>query len=152
MHIFVDVLPYFVSTNSMDWKYNFNLAKIPQFETNVSMCYPRPSVHSIVENYKYLIRRVSSKVGLPIAPQPIFRDLDGRQLRASGCDVIFCHDRFPRNHGGLPVVWQYSVLDPIMQLAWGYTQEGIDAEIDLKRPAFEEAALVRSRPPVRPNG
>lgn len=143
MRVFVDVLPYFVGSNSTDWKYNFNLARIPEFATNLSMCYPRFSAHSIIENYKYVARRAKSKACFTVAPQPVFRDLDSRQLRASGCNVIFCHSLFPRNHGGLPVVWQYSVLDPVMQVAWGYTQAGIDAEIDFKRPAFAEAALVQ---------
>jgi glycosyltransferase involved in cell wall biosynthesis len=141
--VFIDALPFFIRPNNTDWKYNFNLSKISEYSPGIEFCYPGISAYAVNENIKYAVNSIKSRAGIPRRVRSIFRELDGRQLRASGCNVIFSHAHYPRNTAGLPVVWQHSVLDPEMQIAFGKTLADIASEIEFKKPAFSAATRVQ---------
>jgi len=69
--------------------------------------------------------------------------LDRKEFFRSGCDAVFCHDGFPKNAQSIPVIWQNSILDPEMSIAYGRTKGQIAIECEMKREGFVESAAVQ---------
>lgn len=126
-----------------DWKYvRF---EIPLIENYVRGCtfYSARSLKTILDaNRRYAIRKMSASLKIG-GRDRVPSNLDRKEFFESRSDVVFCHDEFPRNADGIPMVWQNSILDPQMTLAYGASKETLEAEREWKRVGFSKADIVQ---------
>ncbi|MDR3765269.1 MAG: glycosyltransferase family 4 protein [Acidobacteriota bacterium] len=98
----------------------------------------------LARNARFLLWKLRGKLGLEVVPQDwVSGGVDRHEMLRSQCQVVFSHTSFPANTGPLPVVWQNSLLDPEMQLAYGISAEALRSESAHKLPFFERAAVVQ---------
>jgi glycosyltransferase involved in cell wall biosynthesis len=140
--IFVDTVPWFIRPNNTDWRYHFALRSIPQYVKGIDFYYPTGFAHAFGVNARYAVGAVRARLGFAGAPSHAAR-LDAAELARSGCNVVFNHGGYPSNAGGVPVLWQNSILDPAMQIAFGAPGTIEAEEIEAKRAGFERAAAIQ---------
>jgi len=88
---------------------------------------------------------IGRRIGLPLALQHRETDkLNARELSRSACKVIFSHRGYPTNAGDIPVIWQSSILDPVMTRSYqgGDTSAQL-AENELRHQLYHRAAIVQ---------
>jgi len=141
--IYVQNPKWFLRPRNTDWRYlRFMLPRIQEFEPECRFYASRSLRGAWRANARYARQVLNRKLGYAQ------RDSDGSYLdrgefARSHCDAVFCHDDFPRNAEGVPVIWQNSLLDPAMQRARGHSQEDLAAQRALKGAGFEKARAVQ---------
>ena len=141
--IYIHTPRWFLRPRNTDWVYTrFRLRRISEFVPECRFVVSQSIATMAWFNFNYAHRVARRKIGRPIeSAAPVIVDL--REFRRSGCDAVFCHDDFPRNTEGIPVIWQNSVLDPEMTLAYGGSEAALARSKDEKGEGFRRAAVVQ---------
>jgi glycosyltransferase involved in cell wall biosynthesis len=149
LKIYMDTVRWFCRPKNTDWQYNFMLQGLSRYEMDLELYYPVDNIHQFRVNLDYcraaIGHRIRRLAGVPYQQSlATYTDrLSAQELRRAGCDVVFSHREFPVNTGDVPVVWQNSVLDPLMSAARGVARADLQAEFNLKRQLFSKAARVQ---------
>jgi len=100
---------------------------------------------TLLSNYKAIRMAIGRRVGMPLALESRETDeLDAHELHRSGCKAVFSHRGYPTNAGNIPVIWQSSILDPVMTRSYhgGDTHTQL-AENELRHQLFRRATVVQ---------
>lgn len=146
IRVFLDSLSWFIRPNNTDWRYTkFNIPRLVEYVRGIQIYQPSSKVFTTRENAAFAFKRLLERLSRSSALSDICFSgfLDAEELRRSNCDIVFSHRSFPENAADYPVIWQNSILDPNMQLAYGATESQIETEVDKKRPLFEKASVVQ---------
>jgi glycosyltransferase involved in cell wall biosynthesis len=134
---------WFIRPRNTDWRYTrFSIPRITGFAPS---CWFHPAQSNLVcweRNIDYACqafsRRLRWKAGTHIGPA-----LDRKEFERSNCQLVFCHDDFPRDAESIPVVWQNSILDPEMERASGRTETQLESQKSEKERGFRLARFVQ---------
>ncbi|HVJ07683.1 MAG TPA: glycosyltransferase family 4 protein [Acidisarcina sp.] len=141
--VYIQTPKWFLRPRNTDWRYTrFSIPRIHEFEPDCTFYPAQSNATTFHVNARYARHVLYRKLRLPFAEDP-HSVLDQKEFARSGSHVVFCHDDFPRNASGIPVVWQNSILDPAMTLARGVSQNELDIEYEVKKGGFHEAAAVQ---------
>lgn len=141
--VYIQSQPWFIRPRNTDWRYTrFSIPCIAAFEPSCHFHAARSQRIALDCNWRYVRQLLARRLHLP-APASRGSVLDRGEFARSGCQVVFCHDDFPRNADGIPVVWQNSILDPEMDRARGMTDEQLAAQRAQKEPGFRKARFVQ---------
>ena len=141
--IYVQTPKWFIRPHNTDWRYTrFTIPRIHEFAQECLFYAANSNSILFDAHRRYLMQLVGRKFRLGIGPGHS-SVLDRREFGYSGCNLVFCHDEFPRNAESIPVVWQNSILDPAMVKARGISEDALAAEYARKRIGFEKACLVQ---------
>ncbi len=145
--VYVHVTHWSLRPKNTDWRYNFALRGIEQDEPLVQFYFPRGQMHALRLNLEHGLAIARQRLGfdhrIANTTNPYLGRLDRGELSRSGANVVFSHGKYPVNNGGLPVLWQNTVLDPEMQLSFGLGAEFVKRDIEFKREPFARAAAVQ---------
>ncbi len=141
--VYIQSPKWFIRPRNTDWRYARYM--IPRISEFVQGCrfYPANSNSATIQaNLHYarlsLCHRLKISSGNDGGSY-----LDKKDLSQSGCDVVFCHEGFPKNADSVPVIWQNSILDPRMTLAYGASEQSLAKEREAKARGFEKAVAVQ---------
>lgn len=141
--IYIQSQPWFIRPRNTDWRYTrFSVPRIAEFEPSCRFHAARSQLVALDCNWRYARHVLARRLHLPQAPNRGSL-LDRSEFARSGCQVVFCHDDFPRNADGIPVVWQNSILDPEMESARGATPDQLAAQRAEKEIGFRKARFVQ---------
>ena len=144
--VFLDVVPHDIRSRNTDWRYvRFMLPRLSEWQPNLELIVQRSARVTAQANYKVLRQAFGKRIGHPLTSRQLETDtLDRRELLHSDADVIFSHRGFPTNAGNVPVIWQSTVLDPLMIASYfGDLLTEIQQEIDVRHELFRRATLVQ---------
>jgi glycosyltransferase involved in cell wall biosynthesis len=141
--IYIQTPKWFIRPRNTDWRYTrFIIPRIHEFAPECSFYAANSNSTLFHANHRYLRLLADRKLHLDIRSDH-GSVLDRREFAHSRCDLVFCHDDFPRNAESIPVVWQNSILDPAMVKARGASEDALAEEYARKRIGFEKACLVQ---------
>ena len=141
--IYIHTPRWFLRPKNTDWVYTrFRLRRISEFVPECEFVVSQSIATMVRTNFSYAYRTACRKIGKP-AESAARVVVDLREFRRSGCDAVFCHDDFPRNTAEIPVIWQNSILDPEMTLAYGGSEAELVRSRDEKGDGFRRAAVVQ---------
>ncbi len=144
--VYLDVAPWDFRPRNTDWRYvRHLLPRLVEWQPGLDLVLQTSPRVTLLSNYKAVRMAIGRRVGLPLSLQSRETDqLDARELRRSGCKVVFSHRGYPTNAGDIPVIWQSSVLDPVMTRSYqgGDTPAQL-AENELRHRLFHQAAIVQ---------
>ncbi len=144
LRVFLDELPWDVRSRNMDWRYvRFSLPLLARYEQSLELIMQQSRWITARENISVLWQTLARRAGLRSVRSRQTSTLSASDLARSGARVVFAHRAFPLNGGAVPTVWQNCILDPDMQLAFGATQDEIDAEIGTKGKLYRLATAVQ---------
>jgi glycosyltransferase involved in cell wall biosynthesis len=143
IRVYVHTPRWFVRPSNTDWKYTrFVIPRLAEFVPDCAF-YPAKSVSTAVEaNGRYLNRRLLRSLGVD-KKTPFGTSVDKKEFACKKCQIVFTHDEFPKNGESFPIVWQNSILDPHMMLAYGMPQNAFEALVEAKQKGFHKAAAVQ---------
>ena len=141
--VYIQSPKWFIRPRNTDWRYVRHM--IPRISEYVQDCWfylANSSYATIQANLHYarlsLCHRLKISSGKDGGSY-----LDRKDLIQSGCEVVFCHEAFPKNADSVPVIWQNSILDPQMALAYGASEQSLAREREAKARGFEKAVAVQ---------
>jgi glycosyltransferase involved in cell wall biosynthesis len=141
--VYIQSQPWFIRPRNTDWRYTrFSIPRIGELESSCHFYAARSQRIALECNWRYVRQLLARRLHLP-APAAHGSLLDRGEFARSDCQVVFCHDDFPRNAEGIPVVWQNSILDPEMERARGQSDEQLAAQRAEKEPGFRRARFVQ---------
>ena len=143
---FLDVAPWDCRSRNTDWKYvRFSLPRLREWEPELDLVIQQSPYVTIRTNYKAIRMAIGKRLGFPVALRQWETDqLDAVELKRSGCNVVFSHRGYPTNAGEVPVIWQSSILDPIMTMSYtGLGEDGLQPEKEIRHEFFARAASVQ---------
>ena len=141
--IYLQTPAWFIRPRNTDWRYTrYTIPRLGEFLTDCTFHSAQSRTILLHANWKYARRVLYRKGRLPFS-ESHGSLLDRREFSLNHCDLVFCHDDFPKNAGSIPVVWQNSILDPEMQRARGASEEDLKAEVEIKKDGFKRAAAVQ---------
>ncbi len=141
--IYIQTPKWFLRPTNTDWRYTrFTIPRIQEFERNCVFYAARSNWTAFHVNARYARHVLCRKLKISFEQDP-HSVLDRKEFAQSGSQLVFCHDDFPGNAGGIAVVWQNSILDRAMTLAWGASKEQLDIEYEVKKSGFLKAAVVQ---------
>ncbi len=140
MHIYIDTPDYFIRKNNTDWKYMQKIKIIEEF-SSIRTTYPVNHIDSALEAAHYIYNRFF--VTDFMTPQNFRRS--GWEIKAAAerCDAVLTHRRVPLAISRVPVIWQYAVLDPDMQMSDGRPADRIEKEYALQGDLYRRVAMVQ---------
>lgn len=120
MRVFVDVTPWDMRSRNTDWRYvKEHLPRLIEWQPGIDLYLQRSFRVTCQTNFKTLRMAIGKRVGFPVGVKEWETDsLDVRELRESQSSLVFSHRGYPINAGDLPVVWQSSILDPVMTASY----------------------------------
>lgn len=144
--IYLDVAPWDFRPRNTDWRYvRHLLPRLVEWHPELDLVLQTSSRVTMLSNYKAIRMAVGRRVGLPLSLQSRETDqLDAQELHRSGCKVVFSHRGYPTNAGDIPVIWQSSILDPVMTRSYhgGDTPAQL-AENELRHQLYHQASIVQ---------
>lgn len=140
--LYIHCPKWFIRPRNTDWRYTrFTLPRMSEYASDLRFVSAESIATMARANLRCAENIVRQRLGIRASEkQGIF--LDQREFRNKRCDLVFCHDDFPRGVEGIPVVWQNSILDPVMRKAYGADDAQLRKIAEEKRKGFEAAALV----------
>ena len=144
VQVYVQCPRWFLRPRNTDWRYTrFFIPRIVEFDKECQFHLSKSFATVADVNLRYVEGLIRRRLRLS-PPSRHGSILDRDEFERSGCNVVFSHDDFPKNAGSFPVIWQNSILDPDMVLAWGKLKEGqLDDEREIKSKGFRAAAAVQ---------
>jgi len=142
--VFLDEPVWDVRRHNTDGRYVTEiLPQLARYEPQLQFVMERSKWVALRENFKIVRLAAQRRLGR----KPAFEDhvtcrLGVGELERSGADVVFSHRAFPVNAGSWPVIWQQSVLDPVMQRSYGVSEAEIAEEVAVKGALFRRATQV----------
>jgi glycosyltransferase involved in cell wall biosynthesis len=144
--VYLDVAPWDFRARNTDWRYvRHLLPRLIKWQPELDLVLQSSPWITLLSNYKAVRMAVGRRAGFPLALQERETDqLNAQELHRSGCNVVFSHRGYPTNAGDVPVIWQSSVLDPVMTRSYqgGDTPAQL-AENELRHQLFHQAAVVQ---------
>lgn len=137
--VHVDTQPWFVRPNNTDWRYMKTLKGMEKF-IPVEFVYPDDAADSLGESFRYIRAR------LGLIPQAENENLVRKAKLRFGSkrpDVVLGHRRVPVDSDGVPYVWQYAVVDPVMQMSIGRQIADIDRQYAKVSEALGHASALQ---------
>lgn len=141
--VYIQSPKWLVRPRNTDWRYTrFMLPRISEFIPDCRFYRAQSRIETLRSNWRFVRSVLYRK--LKISHQRDYRSvLDRKEFFLSNCDLVFNHDDFPKNAQSISVIWQNSILDPEMSIAYGRTEEQIGIECEMKREGFSKAAAVQ---------
>lgn len=141
--VYVHAPRWYIRPGNTDWRYaRFVIPRLSEFIQDCAF-YPARSMWTMAEaNGRFLQQRIGRYLRAGSATRS-GTAVDKREFARKGCDVVFCHEEFPRNGESFPIVWQNSVLDPEMLFAYGMSRSAFEKLVDLKLRGFHKAIAVQ---------
>jgi glycosyltransferase involved in cell wall biosynthesis len=140
--VYIQTPKWFIRRRNTDWRYTrFLIPRISEFVQNCAF-YPARSNSTVLRVHLKWARGILYRELKISESHDRSSTLDRREFAKSGCDLVFCHDDFPRNADSIPVVWHNSILDPAMVRARGASDEDLAIEREVKSRGFQKAAAV----------
>jgi glycosyltransferase involved in cell wall biosynthesis len=143
---FLDVAPWDCRSRNTDWKYvRFSLPRLREWVPELDLVVQQSRSVTIKTNYKAIRMAIGKRVGFPVGLREWETDqLDAAELKRSGCNVVFSHRGYPTNAGDVPVIWQSSILDPVMTMSYtGFGEDELRPEKEIRHEFFGRAAKVQ---------
>ena len=145
--VFMDINPWDFRSRNSDWRYvRYFLPRLREWEPQLDLVFQQSRRVTLAANVKTVRVALGRRAGFPASPRTREADkLDAAELMRSGCNVIFSHRGYPVNAGDVPVIWQSSILDPVMTDQYDSARDPAERqmEVAVRHEFFRRAAVVQ---------
>lgn len=140
--VLLDIPDWFYRPNRTDYRYmRTTIPRLAEFDSTL-IFQTRDRFASLSRNAADVLDALRRRAGQP-SPKGWSHEIGWRTRRAAlqRHSVILTNDLYPLNASG-HVIWQNTIVEPEMALAWGARQDSINYEIEKKLPLFNAATSV----------